>query len=375
MFKKAGKRIFALLLIAGIAVLGGKVYTKVQQSTQKSVSIAAAAGDLAADALQNLSEMGETISEQVTDTHVTFLLTGIDSALGGSDVIMLASLDLETGSVRVLQIPRDTFVNRQGSTSHKINAIYSSAAAKARKTGKSADEAAEAGNRALRAFLETSFGITIDHYISVNTEGLRKIVDAVGGVDLTVPQDLNYDDESQDLHIHLKKGKQHLDGSGAEQFVRYRSGYQTADYGRMDAQKIFLSAFFHKIKTEFTLPTLIKLSSACIAYTDSDLSAADLVPLIRAAIQVSEENVKMITLKGQAVKDENGVLCEVLSRSYAIDLICDYLLPRGGKASELSFDPNGVFTAPGEIDKIYRGDAPFGKNGVSADETETLRIR
>jgi hypothetical protein len=85
--------------------------------------------------------------------------------------------------------------------------------------------------------------------------------------------------------------------------------------------------------------------------------------------------VKVIALKVQSVKDENGVLCEVLYRSHAIDLLTDYLLPRGGSSSDLKFDPNGVFTAPGEIDRIYRSDAPFGKEGVSMDRRDQIHIR
>ena len=54
---------------------------------------------------------------------------------------------------------------------------------------------------------------------------------------------------------------------------------------------------------------------------------------------------------------ENGVLCEVLSRPYSIDLISEYLLPRG--ASGLKFDPDGVFTAPGKIDELYQSMPPF----------------
>lgn len=379
MFKRIGRKLLSVLLaltlfvsVGFYTVRGTKLlYGAIQASHSRLLRTGARAVDLIRDA----EEAGANLAEQVTPGQMTFLITGIDDALGGSDVIMLAALDPAAGSVRIVQIPRDTYINRPGSENHKINSVYATAVTKARLQGQSATEAAHTGNRALRAFLQTNMGIPIDHYVSVNTKGFRSIVDAVGGVKVKIPMDIDYDDNSQNLHIHLKAGEQLLDGARAEQFVRFRSGYRTADYGRMDAQKIFLSAFFHKVKSEFTLPTAVKLATACLSQVKSDLAAADLIPLIRCALQTKAENIRMITLKGQAAKDETGVLCEVLSKRYAVDLLTDYLLPRGGKSTDLVFDPNGVFTAPGEIDRIYRGDAPFGKSGVSADESDGITIR
>ncbi len=369
------KKLLSLFLAAGL-VCGGLLFAKrLQSAVQFTGSKLASAGEAAVRVMEKIEETGAELAQKITDRQITVLLTGIDDALGGSDVIMLAALDTEAGSVRIVQIPRDTYINRSGSSHHKLNSVYSSAAAEARKQGQTEKEAAHTANRALVAFLEKNMGIAIDHYLSVTTDGLRSIVDALGGITVNIPRDIDYDDESQDLHIHLKAGEQVLDGAKAEQFVRFRSGYLTADYGRMDAQKIFLSALFRKVKNEFSLTAAVKLAFSCAKHVRTDLSAADLLPLIKGAMQVSEDNIRMITLKGQSAKDENGVLCEVLSRSYSIDLLTDYLLPRGGKASELRFDPNGVFTAPGEIDRIYQGESPFGKNGVTARDSQNIKIR
>ena len=64
--------------------------------------------------------------------------------------------------------------------------------------------------------------VNIKYYIFVDTFAFRIIVDLLGGVDIDVPVNLDYDDPTQDLHIHLKKGLQHLDGEHAEQYVRFR---------------------------------------------------------------------------------------------------------------------------------------------------------
>ncbi len=375
MFKRAGKKLLSLLLAVGLLFGCWLTVRRLECAVRSGGEKIASIGGAAVQALKNLEAASDGWIAAATAAQVNFLITGIDDAWGGSDVIMLASLDTEAGSVRIVQIPRDTYINRSGSSNHKLNSVYATAAAEAKKSGQSESEAEHTASRALVSFLKTNLGVPIDHYVTVNTEGLRAIVDAVGGVTVNVPTDIDYDDESQNLHIHLKAGKQLLDGAGAEQFVRFRSGYLTADYGRMDAQKIFLSALIGKIKNEFSLSTAVSLATTCYRYLKSDLSLADLIPLIRGAMQVSANHVKMITLKGQSAKDENGVLCEVLSRNYTVDLLTDYLLPRGSKASELHFDPNGVFTAPGKINEIYEGDSPFSKKGVIASEGEQIEIR
>lgn len=375
MFKHAKRKLLSLLLIAGILTGIGCMGKHLQTILQAGEQQLASAGGAALRAARRVKEASAQWIETATAAQVNFLIVGMDDAWSGSDVIMLASLNIDEGSLRILQIPRDTYINRENSKNHKLNSVFASAIAEAHKSGQKDSQAIQTASRALVAFLQTNLGVPIDHYVTLRTGGLRAIVDAVGGVTVNVPRDIDYDDYSQNLHIHLKAGKQVLTGETAEQFVRFRSGYLTADYGRMDAQKLFLAALFRKVKSEFSLSAAISLASTCFKHVESDLGLVDLIPLVRGAMQVSEENVKMITLKGQSAKDENGILCEVLSRTYAIDLLTEYLLPRGGTAAELQFDPNGVFTAPGEIDKIYRGNAPYSKSGVSVGDSDSINIR
>ncbi len=372
MFKPFRKITLCLLLAAGAVTASAPISRALQNTVQKIDQEVWAVGARAVDSAEDLLEAGGALGDRLTQNTVTFLVTGIDSALGGSDVIMLVTLEAHTGDVRILQIPRDTYINRPGSRHHKLNSVYATAAADARNRGQDAKEAAHTANRALLSFLERSFGVEIHHYLSIDTKGLRALVDAVGGIKLTVPMDIDYDDNSQNLHIHLAAGEQVLNGAAAEQFVRYRSGYQTADYGRMDAQKIFLSALFQKLRSDLSLPEVLQVTSACYRHLICDLSAADLMPLIRAGLQTSAERIRMITLKGISAKDEEGVLCEVIPRRYAIDMICAYLLPRGAGSDDLIFDPDGVFTAPGKIDEIYQGEAPFSKEGISADQADRI---
>lgn len=112
------------------------------------------------------------------------------------------------------------------------------------------------GIKYLSTLIYYSYGIPIDYHAQVNTKGFRGIVDAIGGVDLYVPQNMYHNDPTQNLYINLKKGQQHLDGAKAEQFVRFR-GYTMGDIDRIDAQKSFISAFLNKL---FSPSTITKIS-------------------------------------------------------------------------------------------------------------------
>lgn len=92
-------------------------------------------------------------------------------------------------------------------------------------------------------------GLDIKYYVVVKTEALIKLVDVIGGITFDVPIDMNYDDTSQNLHIHLKAGEQKLDGDKAEQLVRFRHNnddtsypeeYGDNDTGRMRTQREFI---------------------------------------------------------------------------------------------------------------------------------------
>ena len=93
----------------------------------------------------------------------------------------------------MLSIPRDTFVGENQSRakgSNKINALYS-----------------ESPEETMKAVSELT-GINVEYYAVINTKVLIETVDIIGGVDFEVPINMNYDDKTQDLHIHLKKGMQ-----------------------------------------------------------------------------------------------------------------------------------------------------------------------
>ena len=177
------------------------------------------------------------MSEKWDSDFSDFLICGLDNTSGLTDVIMIVGFDNVTHKVNIMQIPRDTYAGKDV-VSHKYNAVYGHA------------PKAQNGMEMLETHVEHDFGIKISNCAVLTTNGLRRIVDAHGRSRLNVPIDMNYDDSAQGLHIHLTRGWQHLDGSGVEQFVRYRKGWSEGDIGRLQAQKIFVAAFAGKAKVD-----------------------------------------------------------------------------------------------------------------------------
>lgn len=201
-----------------------------------------------------------------------------------SDTIMLASYDPKSQDFDIISVPRDTYHEREGFTdtaTKKINAAY---------WGDPVNSA--------QAVHEVLQGIPINYYAVIDYEGVANIVDAIGGVEVEVPFDMNYEKHSEDppLLIHLKAGKQTLNGEDAVGYLRYRSGYGDGDYGRINTQQDFVKRAI-KQSIGLNLPSVAK---AAIDNVNSDLSLRTIVSLATKATDMSEDSVETHVLPGNS---------------------------------------------------------------------------
>ena len=225
------------------------------------------------------------------------LILGISTDQDGvdlTDTIMVASYNPNTQKATLLSIPRDTYTGRnpaRATAYEKINSLYS------RKHRP--DETLEAINELT--------GLNIQYYVVVKTEALIKLVDAIGGVTFNVPIDMDYDDVTQDLHIHLKAGEQKLNGEQAEWLVRFRhnndgssypSEYGDNDLGRMRTQREFI---MQVIKQTAKPENIFKLGEILdIANEDliTNLDFNTLKDYIPYAVEFNTDNLLTATLPG-----------------------------------------------------------------------------
>ena len=237
------------------------------------------------------------------------LVIGRDAAGANTDVLMLCTLDASAGTLSVLQIPRDSYIDdpvNEGKNK-KINAIYANAYNSAGASGTMSTR--ERQKYALSYLCRTvgeTFGVDVDRYVYVDLAAFRSIVDIIGGVEVNVPQNLDYDDPEQNLHIHIKKGLRVLSGSDAEGFVRFRSGYKEADLARLDAQKIFLSALASRLLSSEAASRLPQLMESVYEFFITDMTLSDLSYLASAAARLDTSRIFMVTASGGAFVSQSG---------------------------------------------------------------------
>ena len=251
-----------------------------------------------------------------------FLIAGHDRIAVNTDVLIVASFDTKNNALNLVQIPRDTYADYTTAAYRKINGALS---VYLNETYYDYDKSMSM----LMDFLMKNLNIKLDYYALIDLDILREMVDAIGGVYLNVPADMDSVDPTpgSGYEIHLKAGPQLLNGEQAEQFVRFRYGYVTADIGRNDAQKIFMAAFLQQYKKNLNLSTLTKTVESMIKHVTTNLSVADCVFFAKEALELDMSKVIMVNMPGSDVREKEGLgqWYFVLSRVGALDVVNRYL--------------------------------------------------
>lgn len=273
----------------------------------------------------------------VKDGIYNILLVGHDRAATLADVTMLVNCNINEKSITVMQLPRDTCV--QNFVTNKLNAVYSTYYNGAIKDGKEA-----AYNKAmdeLATILEQSLCINIHHTAVLNLDGLINIVNILEGVELYVPKDMKYYDPKQNLNIDLKEGYQTLNGEQAEQFVRFRSGFLQQDLGRINAQKIFMTALFQKVKASVSITNsdkLVKIAGEVFDNLHTDMSLADVIYYAKFLLGVNLDELNMTTIPGNISGNYY-----VINRAATLEIVNEYFNIYNTEITDSIFDRNLFF--------------------------------
>ena len=279
--------------------------------------------------------------------YYTFLIAGTDAVSNSTDVLMLASLDIANDVINVLQIPRDTYIDKEVAgykNVSRINAVYAAEYNKAIGNGMSKADAQKTAMEALKKLLEGALCIEIDEYFLVDISAFRTLVDAVGGVDFDVPYDMYYNDPVQDLYIDLKAGYQHLDGAGAEQLIRYRST-PSADMGRIKVRTDFMKAMASQVKENLSFRVLYTVVTDIMPKITTSAKLLSSLKYARGVYGVPTENINIRTITAQAVALPGGgwsaaVYVNKLALKREIET---YINKSKGEINIEDFDANGLF--------------------------------
>jgi len=232
--------------------------------------------------------------------HIQILCIGVDDnaivnnphgnvLYGNSDTLLLMNLNIADRQASVLSIPRDCYAHIAGTAKWtKINHAY-----------------AVGGIPCTLSTVEEFLGLRPDYYICLSISGLKKIVNSMGGIDLTVENAMHYDDVSGKLHIHLEPGEQHLNGDQTLAFVRYRRSIQSGhivntpesgDQRRIYRQHVALRSILHRAVTVnnfFHCNALLDTSLECV---DTDLTRAQLLDLAHIYAAFSASSIQATQL-------------------------------------------------------------------------------
>lgn len=261
------------------------------------------------------------IKKRITENYI-FLFS--DEISSNTDTIMLVNYNTKTFKANILSIPRDTKVPIENQVIQKINSLYN----------KNQDK------DHLLNTLSNMFGVEVKYYCYINLKTFREIIDLLGGIDYYIPVDIDYDDPYQDLHIHFKKGLQHLNGEEAEKFLRFRKPnnseytnelleyYDGSDINRIQIQQDFLREFIdQKLKLTY-ISKIDDIIKTIYNNLETNIPLFNILDILLNITEFKSENLDIYMLPGIVEYDKiekidyfiynNEQLDEIIISSFSI---------------------------------------------------------
>ncbi|SDJ87033.1 LCP family protein [Natronincola ferrireducens] len=238
---------------------------------------------------------------------INVLLLGVDSteereAKGSgyrSDAIMVVSMDLDTKQVKVLSIPRDSYTEVPGNDNKdKINHAMAFGGGP---RGKGNEYAVEA--------VEGLLGIPIHHYVTMDLDAVKDVVDIIGGITIDVERSMGSGGRQ------LKKGKQKLDGQQALIYLSNRNA-STGDFARIEQQQKFMLTLFQQTKEKGRFSDILPIYFKVQNKIFTNLNIEQIGALALFLKDVESQNIEIFTLKGKNM---------IIDGIYYLDIDRDYM--------------------------------------------------
>ncbi|MGE6539061.1 LCP family protein [Bacillus luti] len=229
---------------------------------------------------------------EITKEPFTILIMGIedyatDGQNGRTDSLMFATVNPKTQKVSLMSIPRDTRVPIVGKDKEdKINAAH-----------------AYGGEKMAIKTVEGFLKVPVDHYIKIDFQGFKGIVDAVGGVTVDVPFDF-WERSDMDYYkkIQFKQGQQNLNGEEALAYVRMRKQDPNGDYGRATRQRQLLAAVAQKLNSASTVFKIKDLTTVVGKYIKTDIPISNGIALYNKLSGFDPSTIQTLKLEGEDKK-------------------------------------------------------------------------
>jgi LCP family protein required for cell wall assembly len=228
--------------------------------------------------------------------QINLLVYCLDSSNGdntgtlkNSDTMIIASIHPEERKLSLLFIPKDTQVQIPGyKGSDGINHAN-----------------AYGGQELAKNTVEQFLNIPIDYCMSIEWSGLIKVVDILGGIDLYVDRDMDYDDPKTHESIHLTKGYKHLDGIQAGEYLGFQHD-ELGDIGRTERQQRLLKALSGEL---FQFRTILKLPALMNVYRynmSTDMTPWTMLVLADKIKNIKKDDVRIELIPGRFATKDGG---------------------------------------------------------------------
>lgn len=221
--------------------------------------------------------------------YTNILILGIDDGEEGmqnADTILVLSFSNDTGKSRLISIPRDTWIETN-SAQGRIGTFYG-----------------WGGASLMVRHVAALLGISIHQYVVIDMNTFADLIDVLGGVDIYVEENMDYEDPESGLEIHLAQGYQHLDGYEAQKYLRFR-GERLGDVGRVQRQQKFIKSLYSKVLQLETIPKLPAIAEIFQNRMETSAEIFDSAHLANVLRRMSSDPPATTMLPGE--EDEEGV--------------------------------------------------------------------
>lgn len=246
------------------------------------------------------------VQEPYTEEPFAIVLLGKDSrqnlGLLNTDVMIVGIVSPKEKKVKLVSIPRDTRVMIPDIGYAKVNAAYAYGEAQRVKAERNHEPVTMTGIRMVKKTLEGFLGIPIKHYVTVDFEGFRQVIDELGGVEVNVERRLVYHDPTDGTSIDLKPGLQILDGQKALDYVRHRhddrgTKYYSSDFERNERERLIIKLVADKMKSFTGITHLFNILDIAGSHITTDLSKEQIIGLFNTFAPIGSSAIETIETK------------------------------------------------------------------------------
>lgn len=306
---------------------------------------------------------GALIPVDMEKGKLNVLLLGVDKEGLRTDAMMLVSYDLKNPGAKLLSIPRDTQIKVEDrNVVRKINEVHAMHDSNNNLIGPMGSI------KAVTALTS----VPIHYYVELNFDAIDELADILGPIEFDVPdvegkgRGMNYDDPTQDLHIHLEPGLQKLSGNQVQQFLRYRKSNGNtsdgSDISRVARQQEFLSAAIEQKVNVALIAKIPSIYSKLKKNMKTNFSVGDAVKYSKYLKGLTSESLTSFSLPGES------------KRQKAWYFICDFDETANLIRNEFEYEPGELTNVINLSDvngtkKVLK--SSDSKKTAAAEKTET----